>query len=232
MDDEESGRKLLRVYLKWYGFEIVEAISAKGALQEIRKKRPDLIFTDIKMPEMDGCQFTEILKKSPQWGDIPVIAVTALVMKEEAERIRNTCDGFIAKPFDRNLLIAELKRHLEFSEVQAEPDAAEAPDTAEPPDAADIVNQELLENLPQLLDMLENEIKPAWDQLNDALTIKKVKAFSEKVLDAGIAHHCAALQTWGMNLRQLAEAFEMEKLNGELQRFPEIYKNLQNMTQS
>ncbi len=229
IDDETSSRNLLGVYLKWLGFEVVEAMSAKMALEKIRDKRPDLIFTDIKMPEMDGCQFTEILKKSPQWKDIPVIAVTALVMKEEAENIRKTCDGFIAKPFDRNQLLAELKKHLEFTESDNEQESPEQIDSVAETDEGGTFDQEFLDKLPELLDKLEKEILPEWQKLEEALTIRKVVGFSEKVLDFSIAFHCAGLQTWAMNLQQMAEAFEMDKLDSELKNFPEIHKKLQSL---
>ena len=64
-----------------------------------RAGRPDLILMDIHLPGMDGLQATALLKADPLPCAVPVIALTALAMKGDEERIRAAgCDGYIAKP--------------------------------------------------------------------------------------------------------------------------------------
>ena len=64
-----------------------------------RAGRPDLILMDIHLPGMDGLQATALLKADPLTCAVPVIALTALAMKGDEERIRAAgCDGYIAKP--------------------------------------------------------------------------------------------------------------------------------------
>ena len=64
-----------------------------------RQERPDLILMDIQLPGMDGLQATALLKQDDATRAIPVIALTALAMKGDEQRIRAAgCDGYIAKP--------------------------------------------------------------------------------------------------------------------------------------
>ena len=72
----------------------MEASNGKEALQSIQEKTPDLIITDIKMPEMDGITFLTLLRN--QHPDLPVLALSGYVGSEEI--LPYTFDSFIAKP--------------------------------------------------------------------------------------------------------------------------------------
>ena len=92
VDDEPKIRNLVRQALS--AFEVVEASNGKEALQSIQEKTPDLIITDIKMPEMDGITFLTLLRN--QHPDLPVLALSGYVGSEEI--LPYTFDSFIAKP--------------------------------------------------------------------------------------------------------------------------------------
>lgn len=92
VDDEPKIRNLVKKALP--AFEVVEASNGKEALQSIQEKTPDLIITDIKMPEMDGITFLTLLRN--QHPDMPVLALSGYVSSEEI--LPYTFDGFIAKP--------------------------------------------------------------------------------------------------------------------------------------
>ena len=78
-----------------------------------REQRPALILMDIQLPGMDGLEATGRLKADPATRDIPVIALTALAMKGDEERIRAAgCDGYIAKPLDYKQFLATIKAQL------------------------------------------------------------------------------------------------------------------------
>src|SRR3990170_7674700 len=81
------------------GYSVVSAVTAEAGLGLARETRPDLVLMDIQLPGMDGLEATAILKGDPATTGIPVIALTALAMKGDEERIRAAgCDGYIAKP--------------------------------------------------------------------------------------------------------------------------------------
>ena len=81
------------------GHTVLRASDAEAGLALARDERPDLILMDIQLPGMDGLEATGLLKKADTTRAIPVIALTALAMKGDEERIRAAgCDGYIAKP--------------------------------------------------------------------------------------------------------------------------------------
>ena len=78
---------------------VLQAVDAEAGLTLARSELPDLILMDIQLPGMDGLQATALLKSDATTRAIPVIALTALAMKGDEERIRSAgCDGYIAKP--------------------------------------------------------------------------------------------------------------------------------------
>jgi two-component system cell cycle response regulator DivK len=84
-----------------------------------RAEQPDLILMDIQLPGMDGLQATALLKGEPATRDIAVVALTALAMKGDEERIRAAgCDGYIAKPLAYKDFLATISRHLAKAPLQ------------------------------------------------------------------------------------------------------------------
>ena len=78
-----------------------------------RGERPNLILMDIQLPGMDGLEATALLKRDDATSAIPVIALTALAMKGDEERIRAAgCDGYVAKPMDYQDFLATIAAQL------------------------------------------------------------------------------------------------------------------------
>src|SRR4051812_31742094 len=91
--------KLATFLLESAGHEVLPANDAEAGLALARSEQPSLILMDIQLPGMDGLQATALLKQDERTRSIPVIALTALAMKGDEERIRAAgCDGYIAKP--------------------------------------------------------------------------------------------------------------------------------------
>jgi two-component system cell cycle response regulator DivK len=105
VEDNAENRMLIRRILQAEGFNMIEASSAKQALEIILQERPDLILMDINLPEMDGYTLTARLKAMPQLNNVPIIALTANVMRGDRERtLEAGCDGYIQKPVDVDLI--------------------------------------------------------------------------------------------------------------------------------
>jgi len=99
VEDNPANMALTSFLLESAGHIVTKAIDAEAGLTMARDQQPDLILMDIQLPGMDGLQATALLKADPATKDIPVIALTALAMKGDEERIRAAgCDGYIAKP--------------------------------------------------------------------------------------------------------------------------------------
>jgi two-component system cell cycle response regulator DivK len=109
VEDNQANMKLAVLLLKKAGHEVLCAVDAESALTLARTDQPELILMDIQLPGMDGLAATALLKKDPATAAIPVIALTALAMKEDQERSQIAgCDGYIAKPLRYMELLATI----------------------------------------------------------------------------------------------------------------------------
>lgn len=114
IEDNSESRLLVRRVLQADGYDVIEASSAEEGLDLAQTHVPDLILVDINMPEVDGLTLTHHLKKNPQFMSIPIVAMTANVMKGDRERtLEAGCDGYIQKPIDVDILPAQIARFLQ-----------------------------------------------------------------------------------------------------------------------
>src|SRR4051812_37317222 len=113
VEDNAMNMKLSLFLLESADHTVITATNAEAGLALAREQKPGLILMDIQLPGMDGLQATAQLKADAATRDIPVIALTALAMKGDEERIRAAgCDGYIAKPLDYKDFLAVVKTHL------------------------------------------------------------------------------------------------------------------------
>ncbi|MGI8843008.1 MAG: response regulator [Gemmatimonadaceae bacterium] len=107
VEDNETNMKLSTFLLESADYTVIAATTAETGVMLARERRPDLILMDVQLPGMDGLQATALLKGNPATREIPVIALTALAMKGDKERILAAgCDGYIAKPLDYKNFLA------------------------------------------------------------------------------------------------------------------------------
>jgi len=113
VEDNPSNMTLARLLLESAGHTVLGATDAEAGLTLARDQRPDLILMDIQLPGMDGLEAAALLKRDDATRAIPVIALTALAMKGDEERIRAAgCDGYIAKPLRYQEFLATIAAHL------------------------------------------------------------------------------------------------------------------------
>ena len=113
VEDNPANMTIGIFLLESAGHTLLSATDAEVGLALAREQRPDLILMDIQLPGMDGLQATMQLKRDPSTQAIPVIALTALAMKGDEERIRAAgCDGYIAKPMRYREFLTTIAAHL------------------------------------------------------------------------------------------------------------------------
>jgi two-component system, cell cycle response regulator DivK len=99
VEDNPANMTLAVFLLKSAGHAVLSAVDAEAGLTLARDEQPDLILMDIQLPGMDGLEAIGLLKANALTRHIPVVALTALAMKGDEERIRAAgCQGYIAKP--------------------------------------------------------------------------------------------------------------------------------------
>ena len=102
------------------GHTVLGAVDAEAGLTLAREEQPDLILMDIQLPGMDGLEATALLKRDDLTRAIPVIALTALAMKGDEERIRAAqSDGYISKSMDVKDVLTTVATHLARTAIPA-----------------------------------------------------------------------------------------------------------------
>ena len=113
VEDNPANMTLAVFLLESVGHTVLSATDAEGGLTLARAEQPQLILMDIQLPGMDGLEATILLKQDAATCAIPVIALTALAMKGDEERIRAAgCNGYIAKPMRYQEFLAAIATHL------------------------------------------------------------------------------------------------------------------------
>jgi len=113
VEDNPDNRMLVRRILLSEDYGLIEAQNAAQALDLLKDAHPDLILMDINMPDMDGYTLTSRIKSMPGFERVPIIALTANVMRGDKEKtIEAGCDGYIQKPLDIDQLLREVERFL------------------------------------------------------------------------------------------------------------------------
>jgi two-component system, cell cycle response regulator DivK len=113
IEDNATNMRLSAFLLESKGHVVLSAADAETGLTMARAEQPDLVLMDIQLPGMDGLEATALLKGDATTRTIPVVALTALAMKGDEERIRAAgCDGYIAKPIAYRNFLSVVNAHL------------------------------------------------------------------------------------------------------------------------
>ena len=113
VDDKDSNRAVLIDLLESIGFETVEASNGKEGMLLAETLQPDAIITDLVMPEMDGIEFIERLRRSPTLSSTVVIASSASVFETDQDiSLDSGADAFLPKPVEAKMLFELLQLHL------------------------------------------------------------------------------------------------------------------------
>ena len=113
VEDNPMNLKLVRDILKQSGYRVAESTTGEEALDALKFIRPDLILMDIQLPGMDGLRAARLLKDNPETCNIPVIALTAHVMKGDEVRAKEAgCAGYIPKPIQPGELTRQIATFL------------------------------------------------------------------------------------------------------------------------
>jgi len=113
VEDNFENRLLVSRVLTAEGHEVLEAADGVAGLRIAQERAPDLILIDINLPEMDGYEVTARMREMPALADVPIVALTANVLRGDRERsLRAGCDGYIPKPLDVDMLPQQVETFL------------------------------------------------------------------------------------------------------------------------
>ena len=113
VEDNADNFKLVRRVLMVEGFAVYGAENREETFTFLAEKMPDLILMDINLPQVDGYALAQQIQQQPSFVHIPIVALTANVMKQDHEKSLSAgCKGFIKKPIDVDLLPDQIRHYL------------------------------------------------------------------------------------------------------------------------
>jgi CheY-like chemotaxis protein len=128
VDDVRLFLEIQKEFLQNSSVQVMTAINGRDALQVVGSKRPDLIFMDLEMPEMNGADCCRALKSNPDSADIPVVMITARGDQASQGHCRSAgCNGFLTKPLERNLFLEMAGKFVKDIERREERKPVEFP---------------------------------------------------------------------------------------------------------
>lgn len=192
-DDIDYNREVLAAYLGPWAFKLVFAANGLEAIAQTEKYQPDMILLDMKMPEMDGYEASMKIKSREAIKEIPIVAVTASVLKQDEAKVRQYCDGYLRKPVSQTAVIKEMMRFLSHSEKKAPP----------PPSTSSF-----------------DIVLPTEDQLNALYEIALGGDMDEIVIClTELEKQDAKLEMFCRQVRELAREYKDEKIVSLLNRY-------------
>jgi CheY-like chemotaxis protein len=100
VDDDPAFCTVMRLFLRGDGYEVHLAFDAFDAYRVLQRTHPDIILTDLMMPEIDGLELIRDLRTNPEWRETPIVVVSARVMPEDKDAAKEAgADAFVTKPF-------------------------------------------------------------------------------------------------------------------------------------
>ena len=111
VEDNDLNRDMLVRRLARHGMAATCAVDGEDGVRQALAGRPDVILMDISLPVIDGWEAIRRIRAVPETASIPIVALTAHVLKEDRERAEAAgCSGFVSKPIDMPVLLETIRR--------------------------------------------------------------------------------------------------------------------------
>jgi PAS domain S-box-containing protein len=214
VDDIDSNRNYITGMFRGTSVKVFEATNGKEALDIATKENLDLIITDIKMPIMDGYEFIRELKKDKNLKNIPVLANSASVMKEDREKVlKSKFDSFLMKPVQINVLLNEIIKFLPHTIKQEQTDSVLIEET---------LSKETIKNLPDIIVKLEGNLLNKWNRFKTTQPMEEVEQFAQMISKLGLDYNSNMLTKYSNNILRATKSFDIEAILSELNKYPKL----------
>jgi pilus assembly protein CpaE len=128
VDDEPINHQMIARALEAEKFQLDFALNGKEGLQKAKAIHPDLIITDVMMPDIDGYELTRLLRREPEFAHTPIVVLTSQTgLQNKLNSFEAGADDHLTKPFEPAELVARLTALMRRSEIAQAPAAAAAP---------------------------------------------------------------------------------------------------------
>jgi PAS domain S-box-containing protein len=228
-DDLKINRELVCELLRGKDVTILEAENGKAAVELARSSRPDLILMDIRMPVMDGYGAIRELRNEPETRPIPVIAVTAMAMREDTDRLLSAgFDGLLIRPFERSRFFAELRRFVGNDSGPAM-EALECVQRCIPSEENEEIAGLAEDEYKLVFEALQDRLMTDWDSVRQRQNISDIETFAARIADLGSRYSVECLKSYGDDLLFHARGFDIDKILVTLENYPRLVRDFETL---
>jgi CheY-like chemotaxis protein len=220
VDDNEINCRLVGGMFEDSHHHLEYGADGRDALEKTRTLRPDVVLLDIRMPNMDGYEAADEIRKMPGLALLPIIAVTASTLIDDEKNLGGRFNGFLRKPFTRRELLDQLGQFIPRTRQNSA--GAGAPFSVS-------VNGSLprtpeWRGLAMQLRSLEGL---EWPGVRDGLAVNETHAFARKLEALAREIPCEPLQAYSEMLVHHADNYAVDALEKHLQEFPALIERIE-----
>jgi PAS domain S-box-containing protein len=226
VDDIPSNIQLIQGFLADYDIELHLGENGHQAVSMACQLLPDLVLMDLMMPQIDGQTALELIRKDPQAEGIPIVAMSASVMKGTEQQIRDQgFNGFLGKPISRNSLFNELSRHLVHrrKEQVTKPPGKITPWRPE---------QDVKKHLPALLDQMKSHARETCRKLVQTPIIDEIESFAQQMTELDLQYKVDPLKHWVDSLKAQIQTLNMANILAILNDFDNVVERIESATKA
>jgi len=222
VDDSEDMRMLVALFLKALGHEVESAKNGIEAVDLVQMNDYDVIFMDMRMPQMDGYDATKAIRSFEKLENkprTPVIALTAFSMKEEIEKsLKAGCDTHLVKPVTKASLEDVLK------ELKSVPKDTEEKIVADEYYSV-CIDEEIQDLVPAYLEKRKDEQQRMLELLNGK-NFEELRSLGHKVKGSGGGYGFQGLSLIGAKIEESSKAEDGEKLTALIELYADFLKRV------
>lgn len=222
VDDVESNLELIGGYFAGSKHQLLKAKDGLEAIAIANEALPDIIFMDLRMPNMNGWEAIRRLRQGEATKDIPIAILSASAQESELEDLRGLYSGFLLKPISRSEVIAQLKKNFPLA-------ARETVSAITSPPAPEEIKPLNLEKLPELLAKLRSCEEELWPQLIETMKMRELREFADRLKQWGLEYEYSSLVDYASMLETQIEEFDWSNLPETVAAFPEVGRSLESL---
>lgn len=218
VEDIATNREVFRGFLSGHDLTVIEAVNGLEGVAKAAEYLPDMIFMDIHMPVMDGYEALNAIRAQDITKHIPVVALTASVLSNEAKKISKIFNGYLRKPVSRDEVYLAMQQYLPYRTERQDGQTEEQ--TAGNQGAATTITEKS-EHIEIMRGMLSK-----WQEIRTMMSIDDIEKFAHEAEQTSIEYGITTLKQYSENLAAAVEHFDIEQANIIFLAYPKLLQSI------